>query len=213
MYIYIAFTKTNEHDENNENMKARSTMKTKIISLKWWGEIMVTRRMGENIRREIVSDLSAGDEPESLLLDFSGLSIMDYSCADELVARLAVELQNSLHGDRFLLLVGLDETLRENVTVALKQRGLALPYLQQGSEPSLLFLGDVKPYLQSALELLYTRGELTARDLADSEDIAINTASNRLVELAKSGLAYRHSDRVASGGKQYQYLSILPSNN
>jgi len=149
-------------------------------------------------------------QPESLVFDFNGLQIMDYSCADELVARTAIEMQNRLYGDRFLLLSNMDDTLAENVTVALKQRGLVLYHLHPQSKDNPQLLGDLRPYLESALKMVNEARELTARDLADAEGLAINTASNRLTELAKSGLAYRRSESFAAGGKQYCYQSILP---
>ena len=185
-------------------------MQQRTMRLCDWGGVLVTRKLGERVRQEIASQLHGGNEPESIILDCSGLQIMDYSCADELVARLAIEMQNRLYGDRFLLLDSLDATIHENIEVALKQRSIAVQCLIQQGRPVLQLLGELRPYLESALTMLNERRELTARDLADSEGLAINTASNRLTELAKNGLAYRRSDSVATGGKQFQYLSIQP---
>jgi Fic family protein len=147
------------------------------------------------------------------MLDFQGVDIIDYSCADELVARLVVELTNNLYGSRFILLSGLDETIQENIAVALKQRSLAALLLldsSNGEETNWQLIGEIKPFLKSALTLLIERNELTARDLANQEKLAINTASNRLVELAKLGLAHRRNEVPLMGGKQYIYTSIIP---
>ena len=185
-------------------------MEIRSFALRSWAEVLVTRRLGEDLRQRILTALPRRNKPESLLLDFSDLRIVDYSCADELVARLAIELQHDLHGERFLLLKGLDETVQENIGVALKQRGIALLCSQDEETSVWSLLGEMKPYLKQALDLLNERGEITARDLADEAGVAINTASNHLAELAKIGMAYRRSDSLASGGKQFQYTSILP---
>ncbi|MCL2547697.1 MAG: hypothetical protein FWE76_00865 [Symbiobacteriaceae bacterium] len=186
-------------------------MRVMEVPMQDWGVILVTRRMGENIRMQIAARLSAEQEPLTMLLDFQEVEIMDYSCADELVTRLAVEINNRLYGDRFLLLANMNEALCENVFVALKQRGIAMQHLPIAGAEEAQLIGELRPYLESALAMLNKSRILTARDLADAEGLAINTASNRLTELAKGGLAHRRSESVASGGKQYQYLSILPA--
>ncbi|MCL2497090.1 MAG: hypothetical protein FWF06_00580 [Symbiobacteriaceae bacterium] len=185
-------------------------MKVRSFKLREQAEILVTRRLGEKLRQELVAQIPRGEDPESLLLDFAGVHILDYSCADELVARLLVELQNRLHGQRFLLLCGLDETIEENVAVALKQRSLSLQH-NYGGNGDWQLLGELRPYLEESLELLNSSRELTARDLADQSSLAINTASNRLAELARTGLAYRRTHSLPAGGKQFQYYSILPN--
>ena len=77
-------------------MKRQVTyLKASIYLLRQWGEILVTRKLGESIRQSIASELQNSKEVEGLLFDFSGLQIMDYSCADELVARFAVELNKN----------------------------------------------------------------------------------------------------------------------
>ena len=176
------------------------------ITMVDFGDILVTRKMGEQIRQRIVTVLERNGVPESLLLDFNKVRIIDYSCADELVARMAVELIAKLHGDRYLILSGLNETLRENVEVALKQRELALLTWDQGQWQ---VIGELRSYLQPGLNLINDKGIATARDLADNEDLAINTASNRLTELSKLGLTQR-SEGMASSSRQYYYRSILP---
>jgi predicted transcriptional regulator len=59
------------------------------------------------------------------------------------------------------------------------------------------------------LTLLNQKEKVTARDIADYFQLAINTASNRLSELYKRHLALRHEEIMPNGGKQFMYHSLL----
>jgi len=182
-------------------------MQLQRFTLREQAGILVTRRLGEKVRRNILSSLNRGTGPTSLLLDFSEIHILDYSCADELVSRMAIELNSGLYGEFFLLLTGLDDMLHENVAVALKQREVAL---MCDKEKQWHIIGSLRSYLEHGLLMLNRERVITSRELADAEGISINAACNRMNELCRQGLAYRNPAPPLSGGKLFQYISILP---
>jgi hypothetical protein len=90
---------------------------------------LVTRPTGRVVRERIAQAMAtraAGParEGEGALLvarmDFSGVGCMDYSCADEIVAKLLQE------GATVLLLRGLSEAHREAIEPVLARHGLAV---------------------------------------------------------------------------------------
>ena len=182
-------------------------MRLQRITLREQAGILVTRRLGEKVRQNILAALDRNAEPTSLLLDFNEIRILDYSCADELVSRLAIELQSRLYGQYFLLLTGLDDMIHENIAVALKQREIALLCER---EQQWHVIGSLRPYIEQGLSLLNNERVITSRELADVEGISINAACNRMNELCRMGLAYRNPGPPLSGGKIFQYISILP---
>jgi predicted transcriptional regulator len=53
------------------------------------------------------------------------------------------------------------------------------------------------------------KGRITARDLADAEDLEINTSSTRLANLHKIQLVQRREEVLSEGGRQFVYESLL----
>jgi DNA-binding NarL/FixJ family response regulator len=85
---------------------------------------LVTRSTGEIVRARTESALAALPEPSVLVLDFAGTGIIDYSCADELVAKLISRLVGGEYGDRYIVLANINNEHRENIQVALERKEL-----------------------------------------------------------------------------------------
>ncbi len=79
---------------------------------------LVTRPTGRAVRREIERTI-AGAEPTVARMDFSGVRCIDYSCADEIIAKLLREV-------KVLLLRGLTDGHREAIEPVLLSHGLAV---------------------------------------------------------------------------------------
>ncbi len=169
--------------------------------------VLVTRKTGKAVKEQLAAILQASSEPEVLILNFKAVQILDFSCADECIAKLLIEICGDFFGPKAFLLSNLSEDQLENVAAALSQRNLVTCYLNGGQ---LRILGELKEPLLATLDVLNQNKTVTAREIADFMQIAINTASNRLSELAKRGLTLRRNDMPAAGGKQYIYCSILP---
>jgi len=87
---------------------------------------LVTRPTGRAVRLAIESQLAEAGEPSLSLVDFSQVTILDFSCADEVVARL---LRRYGGEDRprnaFFLFRGVQEWHEEPIQAVLERQGLA----------------------------------------------------------------------------------------
>jgi hypothetical protein len=79
---------------------------------------LVTRPTGRAVRKEIERAI-AGAAPTVTRMDFAGVGCIDYSCADEIIAKLLREV-------KVLLLRGLTEGHREAIEPVLVSHGLAV---------------------------------------------------------------------------------------
>ena len=79
---------------------------------------LVTRPTGRAVRKEIERAI-AGATPTVTRMDFAGVGCIDYSCADEIIAKLLREV-------KVLLLRGLTDGHREAIEPVLLSHGLAV---------------------------------------------------------------------------------------
>jgi len=171
------------------------------------GANLVTRPTGKQVRRYLEDELETIEEPTTFVLSFRDVDIIDYSCADEIFARVAGRLEQGEYEDAFLLLEDLQESHRENVNIALKQKGLCLLGRENdGTEWS--DVGKLDQYLKDVLALIGERGELTAKELAEELKLEHNTASTRLGNLHKKRLVVRHQGQIEEGGRMYRYRTL-----
>ena len=168
---------------------------------------LVTRETGKRMREALEERLQAESPGEVIILDFKGVGILDYSCADEIVAKLISRLNGNEYGDRYFLLRGLNPTQKENLEVALERKHLAALFLNE--EKKWEVLGVLNNYLMETLSEVMAKGRITARDLADEEDLEINTSSTRLANLHKIQLVQRREEVLSEGGRQFVYESLL----
>ncbi|HUL31806.1 MAG TPA: hypothetical protein VLZ03_15260 [Thermodesulfobacteriota bacterium] len=172
---------------------------------------MTGRSRGVRIREGLERVL--GEEKGSLciILDFSGMGPVDFSWADEVVAKVISRLWGSEYGEKFLVLKSLSPSQAENVGVALERKKLAV--LTTGAEGWRL-MGSLNNYLIRTLGRVMERGQLTLRELSEAEGIEMNTAGTRLLNLYKKRLVVRE-EKTTMGkedshrGRQYIYQSLL----
>jgi hypothetical protein len=168
---------------------------------------LVTRETGRRMREALEERLQTEPEAEVVILDFKGVGILDYSCADEIVAKLISRLNAGEYGSRYFLLRGLNATQTENIEVALERKHLAAFFLNEDKRWQVL--GVLNNYLKETLDEVMSKGRITARDLADAQDLEINTSSTRLANLYKLQLVQRREELLSEGGRQFVYESLL----
>ena len=168
---------------------------------------MVTRETGRIIREAIEVKIQKEQEEMIIILDFSGIGIIDFSCADEVAAKFIARLNLKEYGDKYLLFSGLTPSQEENITAALEKKKLSLLSLKENGGWKLM--GILNPYLKDTLDLVMARKSLTARELADLTGIEINSASTKLLNLNKARLAIRVREALPNGGRQFVYRSLI----
>jgi hypothetical protein len=121
---------------------------------------LVTRSTGAAVRIRIEEAL-AGSNCMTALLDFSGIELVDLSCADEVVAKLLLTHQTAY----FLVLQGLREDHHEAIDHVLTHHGLAIAAVPPGCVAPRL-LGWVPPDAREAFAHISEAGPIDAAGLA-----------------------------------------------
>ncbi len=84
---------------------------------------LVTRPTGVAVRVYIEAQLLAASDCAVTVIDFSSVGMMDFSCADEIVAKLVMQHEN---GKPVFVFSGLSESHIEAIDVVLERHGMSL---------------------------------------------------------------------------------------
>jgi anti-anti-sigma regulatory factor len=167
--------------------------------------ILSGRPKGAELLAAVMPHLQEAPDPSATPLDFSGVSFIDVSCADELLNKLLRRLGSGELGGRYLFLQGANPSVAETIETVLRLRQLSV-LARQGDE--VVVLGELGRPMREALEVLLQHKVLTSSQLAAVLGKNTNIVCNRLNALQRQGLACRLPDGTA-GGRRYSYVSIL----
>lgn len=146
--------------------------------------------------------------PGSVLpVDFTSVRVAS-EAVRQLLRRAIKRIVTDAEEGRFIVLDHLSHS-RYNVDVTLRGEGLtAVERLHDGTSARLL--GQIDPAVRETYLFALAQGEVRAKDVLEHFELAaISTATNRLANLAKLGLAYRTSaESIAGGGRQYVYAAV-----
>ena len=139
---------------------------------------LVTRPTGAAVRDRIEAALSRSD-CRTALLDFSDIELLDFSCAEEIVAKLL--LAQASGRTRFVVLRGLRDDQHDAIEQVLTHHRLAVAALLPEGEPVLL--GWVTPDARAAFACVCRLGRACAADLAHALGWPDTRASEALESL------------------------------
>lgn len=163
---------------------------------------LVTRPSGEKIRARIERDMEQEPGGAVIGLDFSKIGVIDYSCADEIVAKLVSRLLSGEYGDKYILLTGLNENQKENIEVALERKDLAVT--AEMKDGMRVVLGSLNNYLKDTLDFVAKKKKVTSKELADARKLEPNTSGTRLLNLYKKKLV-RRVEETRGDGSMWAY--------
>lgn len=86
---------------------------------------LVTRQTGRAVRMAIETQLAGLGERSLSLIDMSEVTVLDFSGADEVVAKLVGEYAQAHHTEAFFVFRGVHEPHRDQIEVVLKRQALA----------------------------------------------------------------------------------------
>ena len=155
---------------------------------------LVTRPTGRAVRTSIEAELERYQGMNVVVLDFSAVRLIDWSCADEIVAKL---LQTSLSpsasaAELFFLIRGLSEHNAELLGEVLLRHQLAM-VLEEGG--TLRLLGWVADRARIAFERLASRGSTAVEEMAADLACSLDEAKSLLDDLAGRRLVMRAAER------------------
>lgn len=166
---------------------------------------LVTRPSGQVIREHIEKRIEKGKNGEVIALDFSKIGIIDYSCADEVIAKLISRLLSNEYGDKYILLTGLNDNQKENIEVALERKDLAVTAEMEDGRK--ILLGSLNNYLRETLKLIEKKGKIISRELSEIMKLEANTSGMRLLNLYKKRLVIK-TEEIRDEGRVWMYEQI-----
>lgn len=140
---------------------------------------LVTRPTGRAVRMGVESQIAELNPPSVCLsvLDFSSVRVLDYSCADEIVAKLLLRYQAEPRGSEVYLLVrGLQEHHHDAIEAVLERHGLLLVVEADGV---FSLLGPSDPAERACWTALLRRGPSAPSAVA--EDTGLSDVAARSV--------------------------------
>ncbi|HMC54039.1 MAG TPA: hypothetical protein VKH19_02615 [Gemmatimonadaceae bacterium] len=128
---------------------------------------LVTRPTGAAVRTQIELQLHDTD-PSLTIIDFSHVSMIDFSCADEVIAKLLLRLATDR--EAYFVFRGLTDDHWDSVEAVLERHGLALVVERESGVELVGVLDDLE---RRAFQAIKRRGRTEvwdlARDLGESE--------------------------------------------
>jgi hypothetical protein len=126
---------------------------------------LVTRPTGEALRLGIETQITELGALCVTVLDFSEVAVLDYSCADEVVAKLIQRYQREDRpAEAYFLARGIEDRHRETIEAVLGRQGLAITAELADGRSALL--GQANAAEQAAWEALEAVGRGTPADVA-----------------------------------------------
>jgi hypothetical protein len=160
----------------------------------------------EVAERDLLDALESLPLGSLLPLDFTGVRISS-EAARQLLRRALLRITTGELTDRYLVLGDLDDS-QYNVDIMLSGESLVVVERTEDEGPQLR--GQVDPAVRETYDFLLGVPTATASVALDKLKLGnISTATNRLANLAKLGLARRVEQRpVAGGGREYVYAAV-----
>lgn len=141
---------------------------------------LVTRPTGRAVRMAIETQLAELGEGSLSLIDLSEVKVLDFSCADEVVAKLVQRYAGDGHAQAYFVFRGVLEPHRDQIQVALERLGLAA--VAETVPGRFELLGVRSDCEDRAFEVLEERGLLAREELPELlPDEASRQALDQLV--------------------------------
>lgn len=146
---------------------------------------LVTRPTGQALRLGIESQITELGTLCLTVLDFSEVVVLDYSCAEETIAKLIQRFQREDRpAEAYFIVRGIDDRHWETIEAVLGRQGLAIAAEPAEGEPTLI--GAVSETERVAWGALEQLGRAAVADVADRAQ-----ASEEQMEAALESLARR----------------------
>lgn len=160
---------------------------------------LVTRPTGAAVRTGIEQQLSELAGRTLTVIDFSRVGLLDFSCADEIVAKLLVRYRaDAALRDAYFLLAGVRDMHVEPIEAVLERRALSVVAQTAAGFPDLLGVADgSERILWSALDRL---GRGTAIEIALEAGLPPDAADPWLSSLCARRVIMRETDEFVALG-------------
>jgi hypothetical protein len=161
---------------------------------------LVTRSTGAAVRRCIELELEALPADETATLDFSRIGVMDFSCADEIVAKLLLDppLGATRPARGMVIFHGITDHHLEAIEDVLHHHGLAM--VVHFADGGARLVGTVSDDERMTWELVYAAGATSVQALAVRSGKALDELHRTLESLHARRLVRQSEDGYAPLG-------------
>ena len=166
---------------------------------------LVTRPTGAAVRTEIEHQLRESGRPTLTVIDFSNVGLLDFSCADEIVAKLLMSYCERSGGNAvpshespagYFLFRGVSEAHLEAIEVVLEHHGLAL--VAQVDDGAAELVGAVDEAERDMWYALADLGPSSPLEVAAMAGVDEATAASQLESLHRRRLVMRFGSHFAA---------------
>ena len=148
---------------------------------------LVTRQTGRAVRMAIETQLAEAGERSLSLIDLSEVTVLDFSCADEVVAKLLQRFAGPGHTEAFFVFRGVHEPHRHQIQVVLERQSLAA--VVEGTPGRFELLGEQSVEETGAWLTLEKRGMIAKEEVVHV--LQEESAQQALDLLTRRRLAFR----------------------
>lgn len=160
---------------------------------------LVTRPTGRAVRMGVEQQLLAvgRGEPCVSILDFSQVRVLDYSCADEIVAKLLLRYaERDRPVDAYFIARGLQDHHLESVEAVLERHTLLLATEEPGQPPRLL--GPCEAAERSCWSALVSRGRARISEMMATTGLTQTGAAAVIQRFVSGRVAVELPDGVVA---------------
>jgi hypothetical protein len=178
-----------------------SSMLRQTLSCELYSNL-VTRPTGAAVRAQIEALLADARERSLTVIDFSHVGMIDFSCADEVIAKLLLRYTPAERTDReaYFLFRGVTDDHWDAIEAVLERHALAL-VLEGGAGERARVVGTVNDRERVAWDKVCELGRTAPADLASAIGARPDDAARVLDGLHRRRLVMRFDeDYVAVGG-------------
>ncbi len=165
------------------------------------GRVLATRSAGREVGRQAAGLLANSN---GLLLSFWGVDVASPPFLAEIITALRGVLMAS--EDRWLLLTGMNDDVKESLELVLHRQKMTLGALE---DDKIELLGG-STQLAETLSEAQRMGTFTAPDLAERLKLKLPALHQRLNALREAGVLSRAEDPTATRGKRGKYTAPSP---
>jgi hypothetical protein len=161
---------------------------------------LVTRPTGAAVRCEIEQELDRIGDRALTVIDFSHVGLLDFSCADEIVAKLLLQYVSvdAPRREVYFLFRGISESHMEAIEAVLERHKLALVTEHSDGESRLAGIIDLQE--RRAWETIAQLGAGASADVADAIGLSRDDAERTLDKLWRRRLLIRHDHGYVAVG-------------
>jgi hypothetical protein len=161
---------------------------------------LVTRPTGAAVRCEIEHELDRIGDRALTVIDFSHVGLLDFSCADEIVAKLLLQYV-SLDAPRrevYFVFRGISDSHMDAIEAVLERHNLALVTQQADGMSRLIGIVDVDE--RKAWDIISRLGAGASGDVATAIGLSDDAAEQMLDTLWRRRLVIRYDDGYVAVG-------------